>query len=327
MRLMLFSLSVLSGFTLLVNVLAPLTRRWREEVAAFDETMRAARARQSTAPPANPRPLKVTAPPEPNPVPPVPDDERVGFFFRALINGSGALGLCFVPVLFAFVVANTSLMAEAFEVLLDSPATVLGQLRLFGFTFEVANFQLYGLGLSAALILLGGAYAAAAEARSPARWFVLAGALGPLVLFETAVSAQLGWVLASEDASTRLSPLTLAFDNALRGYLCAVTEAVAGFFVVDRLLIPLLRGTAWSIVAPFRALRRMPIAVRTPAPRSYVEVPKPIAALPDPGFVKRLGAAVDEAWFQPLRDLDAHVASFLKRLRKAPAQLAEVSRA
>jgi len=54
MLFVLFVLLVLFVLALLVNLLAPLTRPWREEVAAFDEAMREARTRQRAAPLADP---------------------------------------------------------------------------------------------------------------------------------------------------------------------------------------------------------------------------------------------------------------------------------
>ena len=293
----------LLGVPLIVMAIAPVTRRCRDRLEAWEGRAGAdagrAEPRAAAAPEARP------------PLPPVPPDETIGFHVSRVLSREGVLGLFFSLVVVLFAVLNSRILAECFEVLRDRTGLPVGVWRVAGLQLEVTDFHLYGFCLSLAQILIGAAFASANERGSRWQWAALLGALVPLVLFETAVAGFRGAVLALEgDAHPLITPPLLATFNALQAYVCAVTEACAGYFAIHCALVPLLQAMAWLIVAPWRWL------ARAVAPLLHLEgKPRPEPDPLRPIWPVRIAAYFEEGIVEPLRALDRLVGTASSRIR------------
>jgi hypothetical protein len=227
----------------------------------------------------------------------VPEDQRAGFYFRSIFNQGGILGFVFVPLLIGFLPMNSKILAEAFEVILDRAGYVIFETSLLGQSLEITDLHLYGFALGIAQILLGAELAERFKEKAPVRWFILFGAVLPVLFFEIFISALRGYYLAaSEQNSYAYYPLVLAVTNALQAYICAMVELISGYRGVHLLLIPLIQAVFWTVVAPFRAIRRWAMSLPKREQRP---------ATKGPGCLVRLGARVDEALFDPLRSIDS----------------------
>jgi hypothetical protein len=309
-RLLFVTFAALFGAALISNVVAALTLRIRRQLEGLERL-------QSAHPPriererTNPRSRADAA----NLLqPPSPDAESLGTHIRRVLSPEGLRGLCFVPVLVMFLVANTRLMAEAFELTLDHPGTPLGQLTLFGLSLAITDLHIYGLALSAALLLAGGAYAAQCEKASSVRWFTLLAILVPLVAFETGTSYLRGLTLAAENPDSSVSAWALALQNGLQGFFCATVEAISGYYVIESFLIPCLQLLSWTAMAPLRAIKRRLEERRAARARNaHDSGPRLVQLVPTLGAFGRLAAYLDEAWFEPLRRLDRATAARFRR--------------
>jgi hypothetical protein len=145
--------------------------------------------------------------------------------------------------------------------------------------------------------------------KTPMRWFILYGAVLPVLFFEIFISALRGYYLAASEQSTyAYYPLVLAITNALQAYICAMVELIAGYRGVHLLLIPLIQAMVWTVVAPFRAIRRGVMSVQKKEGRP---------ATNGPDALVRLGARVDEAVFDPIRSIDTTLGRLGRRSNPA----------
>lgn len=286
-----------------LRLLEPVMQECRRQVQRFRE-------RQETMPtlyqylPAEPF--------EPPPLPPVPPERTAAFYFRRVISGSGLVGLFSIFILPAFLPLNTSILAEAFEILLDRPGRIITHLLIFGMTLPVTDLHLYGLVLALALLLLGAAYMETCQTHPACRWLLLVGGIFCLWALETTVSGYRGYQLALEDGR---DPIAYAMFSGWQGHICALTEAFIGIWALHNFLFPLLQALVWAVIAPFRALRRWCVT-RYHAytmHRAHVRALTP----PDkPGVLVRTCAHLDEGLFEPLRNIDAFVQRQFRRDRK-----------
>ena len=292
----------LLGVPLFVMAVAPLTRRCRDRLEAWEGRTGAAAARILP---------RAGAPPEPPPRPVVPPDEKTGFHVSRFLTRDGVLGLFFSLIVVLFAILNSRILAECFEVLRDRAGLPLGVWHVAGLQIEVTDVHLYGFCLSLAQILIGAAFASAYEQGSRWQWAALLGALVPLVLFETVVAGFRGAAMALEgDAHPLITPPLLATLNALQAYVCAVTEACAGYFAIHCALVPLLQAIAWLVVAPFRWMARAAARLTRLEPRARPE-PDPTR----PILPVRLATYFDEGIVEPLRAVDRWVGAASSRIR------------
>jgi hypothetical protein len=309
MRLLFATTTILFALAAVMNVVAAMTRRSRRRLEELERLQESEPPRFE--PVASPAPIASATTNSVSETAPAANAEREAPH-RRVFSADGFRGLCFVPVLAMFLVANTRLMAEAFEILLDHPGNPLGQFTPFGLNLAITDLHLYGLALSAALMLAGGAYAAQCETRSPVRWFTLLLVLVPLVAFEAGTSYLRGLILAAENANPDISPTALALQNGVQGFFCATVETISGFYVIESFLIPCLQLLVWAIAVPLRAVRRRLDARRAARQRKEQERdarPRVVQVRARVGFFHRVAAYLDEAWFEPLRRLDRAVAA------------------
>jgi hypothetical protein len=310
MKRVILLILLMAAVALVLMAISPVTRRCRDRLEQFEAARR--KLTPEPAPQLGPTPTLAVAsesrPPEP------PEREAVGYHVRQLLRPDGMLGVIFFVVLISFGLMNSFLLKENFEVLLNRPGAEFGTVMIGGLEFVMTDLHLYGFAISVALVLIGAACAACFEAKSEWRWAVLGGALAPLLVFEVALAAQRGFILASEgSAHPGISPVLLASFSALQAWVCATTEAIGGFFSVHRTLLPLMQAIGWMVVAPFRGIARRLAWARRPKPSRPLPEVDPLR----PGRLTRIGAYLDEAIIGPLREVDRTFALLLAAVATA----------
>jgi len=185
-----YLMTVALATTVLMLLLSEFTRRCPGLVEAYDAHARAF-----------PRPSRVPSTPMQS-LEPIPEKERASYYFKLVVN-EGLLGLLYLSVLPAAFVLNSRMLAESFEVLFNRAAMLVAQfpvpLPLLGpVTLSVTDFQLYGMALALAQILLGASLGKDWESRSGMRWLELSAGLAPFVAFVVWAAAKRGYILAGD---------------------------------------------------------------------------------------------------------------------------------
>lgn len=246
--------------------------------------------------------------PPPHPESP-PFETSVPYHFQQILRSSTLLGLCALPVLALMITINCLLLAEGFSILLDRHGIVLGEMLVAGISVQITDLQLYGFALALALLLLGAWYNTARHhGNNESRLLLFC--LGALVVMETGVSSYRGYLITEGGPH----PFLFASLSALQGLVCALTEGLAGAWVLDRGLVPIMQSLTWICAAPVRRLwhwlvRRRRYRLLRGSAWFAVDPPSP-------GALVCLGAWLDESLFDLLRQIDCLVALPFQR----PAQ-------
>lgn len=291
MGLTLSILLSLVGLVVVLMFLSPFARRAAERLRTYPNT---------------PLSLGVPVPPltaSRGALPPIAPEETARYHLGRLLSSGGVLGAVLIPPLVLLFPMNARILAEGFEVLMNAAPTLVITLSYGEWRWDITDFQIYGLTLALSLLFLTAAVAETFERRAPTRWLVLAIAAS-FVVFEVGLAAFRGYHLADDGEQAML-----AAASGLQGLVSAAGEIAAGYFAIHAFLMPLILTVAWAAVAPVRGVSRF-LSVRW---RDREARPR-IAVDPDrPGLMTRVLAAMDDAFFEPLRQLDEAVAPRLIR--------------
>jgi hypothetical protein len=244
---------------------------------------------------------------------PVPDDEKARTYFKDAVKAM--LGMFFLPILPIVFVLNSRMMSESFEVLFNRAATVMIDWtitipRIGDVTLSITDFLLFGISLALAQLLISAAAGEDFKHRSPLRWFVLV--LGVLPFCAAViVTAAVRGVLLVVEGEDHLSPMVNGAMSALWAHVLAASEVIAALWAVHRFLVPVLQGTCWALVTPFRAVRHWRLRRALERAQRAVVVDSPLAPR-HPRWFDHLGAGLHAGLFHPLEEVDRRAAVMLR---------------